>query len=108
MSNFGRFSAFSEVKLAERAVSHRMKRHALTALICALLLCAAGCATQRTWETARGMDHQDGEIASDAKPAAYAFLPFAVALDVATAPLQLPFWIFYGLVGLSYARGGRC
>ena len=85
-----------------------MKRNTLITLICALLLSTAGCATQRVWETARGTDHQDGEIASDAKPAAYAFLPFAVALDVVTAPLQLPFLIFYGLVGLSFARGGRC
>ena len=79
-----------------------MKGNTFIALICALLLCTAGCATQRTWETARGA--QD----DDPKPAAYAFLPLAVALDVATAPLQLPFLIFYGLVGLSFARGGRC
>lgn len=79
-----------------------MKRNTLVALICALFFCTAGCATQRTWETARGAQ------GDDPKPAAYAFLPVAVALDVVTAPLQLPFLIFYGLVGLSYARGGRC
>jgi hypothetical protein len=88
-----------------------MKRGALTALICALLFGTAGCVTQRTWEAARGTQQKDpktGEMVSDAKPAAYAFLPLAVALDVATAPLQLPFLIFYGLVGFSFARGGRC
>jgi hypothetical protein len=88
-----------------------MKQNTYIALICALVLWTAGCATQRTWETARGTQHEDaktGEMVSDGKPAAYAFLPFAVALDVATAPLQLPFWIFYGLVGFSLGHGGHC
>jgi hypothetical protein len=88
-----------------------MERSTFTALICGLLLFTAGCATQRTWETARGTQHEDpktGEVVSDAKPAAYAFLPLSVALDVVTAPFQLPFWIFYGVVGLSFGHGGHC
>ena len=88
-----------------------MKRNTLIALICALLLCTGGCATRRTWETARGTQKEDpetGEIVSDAKPAVYALLPFAVALDVVATPFLLPFMIFYGVAAFTRGHGDHC
>ena len=81
------------------------------ALLLALLL-LSGCATQRTLETARGgVQHQDAKtgqvVTEDAKPVAYAFVPIALVFDIVTSPIQLPVWIWFGLIEHSLDEGAH-
>ena len=79
---------------------HVMKpfTNAIARLMLVVLLCSSsGCVTQQAIRTAKGSSHTNdkGEVVVEEKPqpAAYAFLPFTVVIDIAMLPLYGIAWI---------------
>jgi len=85
-----------------------MKTFVHLVFIC-LLICGSGCMTNATVEKARGLEvgsHRDDKGANvteykDPKPGYYCFVPFTVAVDIATSPIQIPIYIWAKSEGLD-------